>query len=134
MTDEEKKVIQTYEKFLDGISKNGGCTIDIDFQHKKEYEAMWKVLDLIERQQKEKELHIKLEQQYKKEYLDAKEEIEKKDKYIYKLENKLMYALSPTTHELALTTQEQFKTIIRDNLEKDTYTIKRALKEYWEDK
>lgn len=53
---------------------------------------------------------------------------------IEELENKLMYALSPTTHELALTTQEQFKTIIRENLEKDTYTIKRALKEYWEDK
>lgn len=55
----------------------------------------------------------------------------KQEKYINKLENKLMYALSPTSHELALTTQEHFKTIIRDNLDEDTYTIKRALKEYW---
>lgn len=48
-----------------------------------------------------------------------------------KLENKLMYALSPTTHELSINTQEHFKAIIRDNLEEDTYTIKRVLKEYW---
>ena len=67
-------------------------------------------------------------------YKGCQIELEEKDKYISKLENKLMYALSPTTHELALTTQENFKTIIRDNLEEDTYTIKRALKEYWEDK
>lgn len=69
------------------------------------------------------------------EYLKSiKKHIEKQNEYIEKLENKLMYALSPTTHELALTTQEQFKTIIRDNLEEDTYTIKRLLKEYWKDK
>ena len=69
------------------------------------------------------------------EYLKSIEEhIEKQNEYINKLENKLMYALSPTTHELALNTQEHFKTIIRDNLEEDTYTIKRALKEYWEEK
>lgn len=69
------------------------------------------------------------------EYLKSiKEHIEKQNEYIEKLETKLMYALSPTTHELALKTQENFKAIIRDNLEEDTYTIKRALKEYWEDK
>ena len=45
-----------------------------------------------------------------------------------------MYALSPTSHELATTTQEHFKEIIRENLERDTYTIKKALKKYWEDK
>lgn len=71
---------------------------------------------------------------FKKDFEKVLNLIEKKDEYIDKLENKLMYALSPTTHELAITTQEQFKTIIRDNLEEDTYTIKRALKEYWEDK
>lgn len=69
------------------------------------------------------------------EYLKSiKEHIENQNEYINKLENKLMYALSPTTHELALNTQEHFKTIIRDNLEEDTYTIKRALKKCWEDK
>ena len=71
---------------------------------------------------------------FKKDFEKVLNLIEKKEEYIDKLENKLMYALIPTTHELAITTQEQFKTIIRDNLEEDTYTIKRALKEYWEDK
>lgn len=66
------------------------------------------------------------------EYLKSIEEhIEKQNEYIDKLENKLMYALSPTTHELAINTQEHFKTIIRDNLGEDTYTIKQLLKEYW---
>lgn len=36
----------------------------------------------IQKLQEEKEIHIKLEQQYKKEYLDVKEEAEKKDKMI----------------------------------------------------
>lgn len=36
----------------------------------------------IEKKEKEKQIHIKLEQQYKKEYLDTKEELEKKDKII----------------------------------------------------
>lgn len=65
---------------------------------------------------------------------DAKVEIKALENLIEtnkKLENKLMYALSPTTHELATITQEHFKAIIRDNLEEDTYTIKRVLKEYW---
>lgn len=53
--------------------------------------------------------------------------------YIEKLENKLMYSLSPTNHELAITTQKSFKKIIQDNIEEDTYTIKRKLKEYWND-
>lgn len=63
--------------------------------------------------------------------LDERDRLKKENK---KLEEKLMYALSPTSHELAITTQEHFKTIIKDNLEEDTYTIKRALKKYWEDK
>lgn len=48
-----------------------------------------------------------------------------------KLENKLMYALSPTNHELSNKTQENFKKIIRKNLNEDTHTIKRELKKYW---
>lgn len=48
------------------------------------------------------------------------------------LEDKLMYALSPTSHELALNTQENFKKIIRENMDKDTYTIREKLKDYWE--
>lgn len=60
MTDKEKEAIQTFEFFLDDISKNGGCTIDIDFQHKKEYEAMWKIVNLIPTQQEEIEKKDKI--------------------------------------------------------------------------
>lgn len=54
--------------------------------------------------------------------------------YIDKLEEKLMYALSPTTHELAEDTKNDFKNIIRENLKEDTYTIRKKLKDYWEGK
>lgn len=53
------------------------------------------------------------------------------EEYIAKLEEKLMYALSPTTHELAENTKKLFKNVIRENLDEDTYTIKRELKRYW---
>ena len=47
--------------------------------HKEQLEQLQKdietALNLIEKQQREKELHIKLEQQYKKEYLDAKSDV-----------------------------------------------------------
>ena len=42
-----------------------------------------------------------------------------------------MFALTPTTHELALETQRNFKKIIAQNINEDTYTIKRELKKYW---
>lgn len=51
--------------------------------------------------------------------------------YIKILEEKLMYALSPTSHELALETRRKFKEIIRNNIDEDTYTIKQELKKYW---
>lgn len=66
-----------------------------------------------------------------KENQKLKTELEKKEEWINKLETKLMYALTPTKHELAKRTQEEFKEIIRENIEKDTYTIKRKLKENW---
>lgn len=53
------------------------------------------------------------------------------EEYIEKLENKLMYALSPTKHELAENTKKLFLNIIRENLDEDTYTIKQELKRYW---
>ena len=53
MTEEEKKSVERLENFLDDISKNGGCVIDIDYQHKEEYEAMWEVLNLIQKQKEE---------------------------------------------------------------------------------
>lgn len=52
--------------------------------------------------------------------------------YIDKLEEKLMYALSPTNHELALETKRNFKKIIMKNIDEDTYTIKKELKKYWD--
>ena len=54
--------------------------------------------------------------------------------YIDKLEDKLMYALSPTNHELSIVTKRDFKDIIRKNIDEDTYTIKQKLKEYWSSK
>lgn len=51
--------------------------------------------------------------------------------YIEKLENKLMYALSPTTHELSENTKKLFKNIIFENLDEDTYTIRQELKKCW---
>lgn len=51
--------------------------------------------------------------------------------YLDKLEEKLMYSLSPTKHELALNTKINFKKIIRDNINEDTHTIKQKLKKYW---
>ena len=53
------------------------------------------------------------------------------DEYLDKLEEKLMYALCPTNHELALETKRNFIKIIRKNINEDTYTIKRELKKYW---
>lgn len=53
------------------------------------------------------------------------------EEYIEKLENKLMYALSPTTHELSENTKKLFKNIIFENLDEDTYTIRQELKKYW---
>lgn len=51
--------------------------------------------------------------------------------YINKLEDKLMYVLSPTNHELSVVTKRNFKDIIRNNIDEDTYTIKEKLKDYW---
>lgn len=51
--------------------------------------------------------------------------------YVDKLERKLMYALSPTNHELSLDTINHFRDIIRKNIEEDTYTIKQEMKKYW---
>lgn len=51
--------------------------------------------------------------------------------YVNLLEEKLIYALSPTNHELALETKRNFKEILRNNIDEDTYTIKQELKKYW---
>ncbi len=51
--------------------------------------------------------------------------------YVEKLEQKLMYALSPTNHELSFNTKNHFRDIIRQNIDEDTYTIKAEMKKYW---
>ena len=56
------------------------------------------------------------------------------EKIIELYEEKLMFALSPTTHELAQDTKLNFKKIIRENINEDTYTIKKVLKVYWNKK
>lgn len=59
--------------------------------------------------------------------------LEQNERVIDKLEEKIMYALSPTNSELAIVTKQNFKKIIRENIDQDTYTIKRELKKYWKD-
>ena len=64
-------------------------------------------------------------------YRDIQQAIENLLKAYKQYENKLMFALSPTTHELASETQRNFKKIIAQNIDEDTYTIKKELKKYW---
>lgn len=63
------------------------------------------------------------------EQLEAeKQEVEKtNDKYL----QKLVYALTPTKHALGTKTNEGFKKIIAENIDLETYEIRRKLKEYW---
>ena len=65
------------------------------------------------------------------EYIENNKE---QEKMIELYEEKLMFALSPTTHELAQDTKQNFKKIIRENINEDTYTIKKVLKAYWNKK
>ena len=66
-----------------------------------------------------------------KENQKLKTELEKKEEWINKLETKLMYALTPTKHELADKTKEAFKNIIKKNINEDTYTIRNEIVRYW---
>lgn len=49
------------------------------------------------------------------------------DKYL----QKLVYALTPTTHELSTDNNNAFKQIIADNIDLETCKIRRKLKEFW---
>ena len=53
--------------------------------------------------------------------------IEINDKYL----QKLVYALTPTTHELSTDNNNAFKKIIADNIDLETCKIRRKLKEFW---
>lgn len=53
--------------------------------------------------------------------------IETNDKYL----QKLVYALTPTTHELSTYNNNEFKQIIADNIDLETCKIRRKLKEFW---
>lgn len=55
---------------------------------------------------------------------------QEKDKYL----QKLVYNLSPITHELSTTYNEKFKEIIKDNIDKTSYEIRVLLQKCWEDK
>lgn len=63
------------------------------------------------------------------EQLETKEQklIETNDKYL----QKLVYALTPTTHELSTDNNNAFKRIIADNIDLETCKIRRKLKEFW---
>lgn len=67
-----------------------------------------------------------------REYIDQLENKVKeleitKDEYL----QKLVYALTPTTHELSTDNNNAFKQIIADNIDLETCKIKRKLKEFW---
>lgn len=49
------------------------------------------------------------------------------DKYL----QKIVYALTPTTHELSTNNNNAFKKIIADNIDLETCKIRRKLKEFW---
>lgn len=115
MTDKQKEAIEIIRKIKkDNESKsmiicNNTSNIQIRWSNKdlkemaeitnrcaKENRAIETVLNLIQTQQaeietkeNEKQIHIKLEQQYKKEYLDTKEELEKKDKMIDEIQKEV---------------------------------------------
>ena len=57
----------------------------------------------------------------------VKEQEELNNKYL----QKLVYALTPTTHELSTSYNEKFKKIIAENIDLETCKIKRLLKECW---
>lgn len=97
MSEEEKELIEYWKEKLKDYKKEINERQNDEFKGygtsediaKLKYCNLHILLNLIENQQREKELHIKLEQQYKKEYLDAKEENKKKDARIKDLEHKL---------------------------------------------
>lgn len=59
--------------------------------------------------------------------LEKQELEEKNDKYL----QKLVYALTPTTHALDTDNNNAFKQIIADNIDLETCKIRRKLKEFW---
>lgn len=71
MTKEQEQAIEYWKSQLELYSNDG-----------RQYKTLNEVLNLIQQLQAEKDIHIRQEQQYKKDYLDAKEELEQKDKII----------------------------------------------------
>lgn len=70
MTKEQEKAIEKLRETQDSYLKD---ELDTSIEV---------VLNLLQQLEREKQAHIRIEQTYKKEYLDAKAEIEKKDKII----------------------------------------------------
>lgn len=54
-----------------------------------------------------------------------------RNEYISKLEEKIMYALGPKHKEFSENTKDNFRKIIRDNIDNDTYTIKEEFKKFY---
>lgn len=76
MTEEES--IETLKSWLEYNKKHKNILREAD----KIIAVQETILNLIQKLQEEKEIHIKLEQQYKKEYLDTREGAKEKDKII----------------------------------------------------
>lgn len=60
------------------------------------------------------------------------EKLEEKEKLNDKYLQKLVYALSPTTHALGDNYNNAFKKIIAENIDLETCKIKRELKDCWD--
>lgn len=80
----------------------------------------------IENKEKEKQIHIKLEQQYKKEYLDTKEKLEKKDKII----DEMIAFITKHYKE-----DEEIEKFAKEVMERGEWTnLSKILREYFERK
>lgn len=76
---------------------------------------------------REHEIVLELIKRYKQLENKVKEQEELNNKYL----QKLVYALSPTTHALGDYYNNAFKKIISKNIDLETCKIKRKLKECW---
>jgi len=135
MTDEryltDKKIEEYINSFLKAI---------VDSQDDK-IKLVWEaeeILNLIERQQKEIEYwKYKCDKEVSEnivnitKIVNQNNRINKLEKINDKYLQKLVYALSPTTHTLGDDYNSKFKNIIKDNIDLETCKIKRKLKECW---
>ena len=122
--EEEKKILEKFIKINREMFEEFGGNLHFS------NEIINAIKNLINKN-KELEADLYASNSIINEYIENNKE---QEKMIELYEEKLMFALSPTTHELAQDTKQNFKKIIRENINEDTYTIKKVLKAYWNKK